>query len=246
MLSHNSFRERLLKIMDRKHHWAWPHFSGGDITRGQLKTHFQQEYEVYVRDFPVYLARIHGNNPPADVRRLLAETIYEEDTGGLSLGQSHPELFMDMMAGLGYARKDFDRINLLPASRPYRRWLDTVSSKPDWIVGAAVLTIFVEGSVKDREEILKPSPPKSKAEIEDIVSNHPLVRHHGLSPGRLNLVRAHQMVESGHRHAAYDIVTTHAEGRQQEILRALERSLTLWLRYRDGIAQACGFKRPRA
>src|ERR687892_679654 len=122
MLSQNAFRERLLKIMDRKHHWAWPGFSG--------------------------------------------------------------------------ARKDFARINVLPASRHFRRWLDTVSFKQDWIVGAAVLTIFVEGSVKDREEILKPSPPKSKAEIEDIVSNHPLVRHHGLSPGCLNLVRAHQMVES--------------------------------------------------
>ena len=30
---------------------------------------------------------------------MLADNIYEEDTGGLSLGKSHPELFLTMMSG---------------------------------------------------------------------------------------------------------------------------------------------------
>lgn len=238
------FRDRLLDVMDRKHHWAWPHFTGAGLAKSQLKIHFQQEYAVYVRDFPVFLARIHGHNPPADVRRKLAENIYEEDTGGLSLGRSHPDLFIRMMEGVGFRAKDFEKISLLPASRRYRRWLDEVSGDREWIVGAVVLTVFVEGSVKDRQEILQPSKPKTDADIEDAIKNHPLVQYHGASPDSMDLIRAHQRVEAGHRHDAYDMVTTHAVSSRQRrrILAALEKSLDLWLQYRDGIARACRLK----
>lgn len=244
-LSVQEFRERLLTVMDRKHHWAWPQFSSGKLTKDQLKLHFQQEYEVYVRDFPVFLARIHGKNPPLEVRRMLAENIYEEDTGGLSLGRSHPDLFLTMMTGLGYERKEFDDIRLLPASRTYRRWLDEVSLKKDWLVGAAVFTIFVEGSIHDRQEILTPSRPKTAAEIEDVIHKHPLVQLHGVSPDSMDLIRAHQMVEAGHRHAAYEIMLAHATraSEQQAVLSHLGRTLDLWLRYRDGVARACGIRR---
>jgi len=239
------FRERLLGIMDRKHHWAWPHFSGRTITRDQHKIHFQQEYAVYVRDFPVFLARIHGKNPPPEVRSLLAGNIYEEETGGLSLGRSHPELFLTMMKGFGYDQAEFRNVALLPASRSYRRWLDSVSANRDWLIGAAALTIFVEGSLNDRRDIQEPSKPKTKAEIEEIVRQHPLVRNIGLSPDYLDLVRAHQMVEAGHRHDAYAIALTHATTRKQQeaVLASLRKSLILWLRFRDGIARACGLKK---
>ena len=85
-MTKSRFQEELLRIMDRKHHWAWPAFAEGTVTIDQLARHFQQEYSVYVRDFPVFLAHIYGQNPPAPVRCMLAENIYEEDTGGLSLG----------------------------------------------------------------------------------------------------------------------------------------------------------------
>ena len=152
-LTRARFLESLLTIMDGKHHWAWDHFATGQLTKDQLKIHFQQEYWVYVRDFPVLLARIHGQNPPPAVRRMLAENIYEEDTGGLSLGQSHPELFLAMMEGLGFTPKDFERIRPLPASKAYREWLDRMSRHEQWGLGATTLTVFVEGSVKDRKEI---------------------------------------------------------------------------------------------
>ncbi len=241
----NPFRERLLRIMDHKHHWAWSYFSSHALTKDQLKIHFQQEYAVYVRDFPVFLARIHGQNPPADVRRMLAENIYEEDTGGLSVGRSHPDLFLTMMEGLGYAPEDFQNITLFPASRLYRQWLDRVSANKDWVVGAAALTIFVEGSINDRQEILTPSSPRKPAEVEDVVKKHPLVQHYGLSPDCMDLVRAHQMVEAGHRHDAYHMIVNHAmgPGQQRQVVACLTKSLRLWLRYRDGIARACGLKK---
>jgi pyrroloquinoline quinone (PQQ) biosynthesis protein C len=245
-LAKNRFREEILLIMDRKHHWAWPAFANGAVSKAQLHIHFQQEYAVYVRDFPVFLARIHGRNPPPTVRRMLAENIYEEDTGGLSLGKSHPELFLSMMEGLGFHADSFDAIRLLPASRTYRAWLDRVSENRDWVIGAAAITIFVEGSVKDRQEILEPSKPKTADEIEATVKDHPLVQFHGLSPNRMDLIRSHQMVEAGHRHDAYDMVVGEATtpGRQQAVLACLKKSLQLWLAYRNAVASACGLKKP--
>lgn len=247
MVAHSTgsrFTQALLRIMDGKHHWAWDHFATGRLTKTQLKIHFQQEYAVYVRDFPVFLARIHGKNPPTSVRRMLAENIYEEDTGGLSLGKSHPALFLTMMEGLGFSSREFERISLLPAARRYRAWLDRMSNHQHWVLGAAALTVFVEGSVKDRVELTEPSKPKTSEEIEAVIARHPLVQYHGLSPDHMDLIRAHQAVESGHRHDAYDMVVNYATTRaeQQAVLACLKKCLTLWLAYRDAVAKACGIK----
>lgn len=244
-LTKSRFQEELLRIMDRKHHWAWPAFADGTVTIEQLKRHFQQEYGVYVRDFPVLLARIHGHNPPPSVRRMLAENIYEEDTGGLSLGKSHPELFLAMMGGLGFTARDFESVRLIPAARSYRAWLDRASQHRDWVIGAAALTVFVEGSVKDRKELAEPSKPKTAEEIESIVHRHPLVKYYRLSPDAMDLIRAHQMVEAGHRHDAYDMVVNYAVTRPQQkaVLTCLKTCLRLWTGYRDGVAKACGLKK---
>jgi pyrroloquinoline-quinone synthase len=236
------FRERLLSIMDRKNHWAWPAFSGPDINRAQLKIHFQQEFATYVCDFPVLLARVHARNPPQAVRRMLAENIYEEDTGGLSFGKSHVELFLLMMKGLGFSEGEFKNIRLLPAARAYRAWLDRVTLQRDWVRAAATMAIFVEGSIQDRAEILHDGDPKTEREIEDAVRRHPLVRHHGLSPVFMDLTRAHQKVEGGHRHHAYAMVIAGAGDphHQRAVIASVEKSLELWLRYRDAVARACG------
>ncbi|HBP86386.1 MAG TPA: iron-containing redox enzyme family protein [Nitrospirales bacterium] len=241
-LSSKCFREQLLDLMMQKHHWAWPQFVGPTISKAQLKIHYQQEYAVYVRDFPVFLARIHGQNPPLAVRKMLAENIYEEDTGNLSLGTSHPELFMEMMKGLGFRSREFERIKLLPATRRYRAWLDRISQSSDWVLGAAVLTVFVEGSVNDRRELLHPVKSKTRRDIQKKIRHHPLVQYQGVSPQAMDLIRAHQMVECGHRHDAYAMVVQHASTRSQQdkILAAIQDTLDLWLRYRDGVARACG------
>jgi len=239
------FLDRLLQIMDRKHHWAWEQFSTGRLSKAQLKIHFQQEYAVYVRDFPVLLARVLGNNPPFAVRHMLAENIYEEETGGLSLGTSHPELFLTMMKGLGYRSSEFASVPVLPAARAYRTWLHTMSAHPQWVLAAATLTVFVEGSVKDRHEICTPCHKKRHAEIESMIRKHPLVRYHGVSPDSMDLIRAHQLVESGHRHDAYEMVVAYTPPTlQHRVLRDLEKTLSLWLAYRDSVARACRIKKP--
>jgi pyrroloquinoline-quinone synthase len=245
VLSADQFRERLLAVMDRKHHWAWPMLMGPDVSKQQLKLHYQQEYLVYVRDFPVLLARIHGRNPPFAVRRMLAENIYEEDTGGLSFGRSHPELFREMMLGLGFDVETFQRAKLLPASAAYRAWLDRMTESRKWVIGAAVMAVFVEGSVKDRKELSDLPKPRTDEEIEAYVDAHPLVRHHAVARSRMDLIRAHQKVESGHRRDAYDMVGHHARTRleQDRIIACVTTSLSLWLRYRDAVARACHIRR---
>ena len=108
------------------------------------------------------------------------------------------------------------------------------------------MTVFVEGSIKDRKELTEPSKPKTAEEIEATVQQHPLVRHYGLPQDAMDLIRSHQMVEAGHRHDAYHMVVNHAKtaAQQHTILQCLKRSLSLWTAYRDGVAQACGI-RPR-
>jgi len=234
------FKELLLQVMDKKDHWAWGHFSGNRITKKQLKIHFQQEYEVYVRDFPIFLSRIHCKNPPMEVRQDLVSNLYEEETGRLSLGRPHPELFLVMMKGLVYPLSEFSNIRMLPGSRRYRKWLDQVTTGPSWLLAAIVVTIFVEGSIQDRKEC-EPSRRPDPVDVEEKIKKHPLVEFHGLNPACLDLVRAHHHIEGSHRLAAWRMVLDHAKDAriQKEIYQSLSKSLQLWLSYRDDVALAC-------
>jgi len=244
-LSTEQFRDKLMAIMDQKDHWAWPHFSSPQVTKAQMEIHFRQEYAVYVRDFPVFLSRIHGKNPPRPIRSELARNLYEEDTGGLSLGQAHPDLFLTMMLGLGFERAHFRDVNLLSESRAYREWLDKITIDSDWLTGLAVTTIFVEGNVHDRQQVLHSSPPKNAGQIEEIVRTHHLAQNHGTNLKYLDLIRVHLMVKASHRQTAWQSVLTYATGTtdQQLILDAMQDGLTQWLRYRDGVARSCGLRK---
>lgn len=238
------FQERLLRILDRKNHWAWPWFAEGRIPLQRLLPHFQQEWAVYVRDFPQLLARIMGHpQTPQDVRAMLAANIYEEQTGGISGSTSHPELFLRMMEGCGFRRADFESVQLLPAARRYRDLLDETSGADDWVIGAAVMTIFVEGSVNERRE-LEEKAPESDAEIEASVRKHPLVRLHGIDPRFLELQRVHKKVEGGHRLDAWNMVLSHTpEALEDHVVETMEKALQRWLAYRDDVVRACGVTR---
>jgi pyrroloquinoline-quinone synthase len=236
-------KEQLLQIMDQKNHWAWKYFSTDQINRDQLKIHFQQEYAVYIRDFPVFLGRIHGKNPPMAVRRDLAENLYEEETGGLTVGRAHPELFLYLMEGLGFKPQDFEGVPLLPASRRYRQWLDRITLNGSWLEAAAVVTIFVEGSIKDRKEI-DPDITSEQIDVKKKILEHPLVKYQGVDPIYLDLIRAHYSIEGSHRIAAWKMVLDNAKtpAQQQKVRWAVAHSLKLWLAYRDGVARACKLK----
>lgn len=244
-MSPQHLREQLFSILTKKVHWSSPHFNSTAATKEQLRIHFRQEYAVYLRDFGVLLARVVGMNPPWQMRRVLATTIYEEETGGLSLGRSHKELFLHMMNGLGFSREEFHEVELLAGSQAYREWLESLCQEEQWLTAAANLTLFVEGTANDRVEAAYRHYPRTKAEIEDVVMKHPLVIYHGLGPEYMDLVRAREMVEPMNRQVVYDMIVEEAmqTGQQKKVLESLEQGLELWLNYREGIARACGIKK---
>lgn len=238
--------ERLLAIMDQKHHWAYPSLTRPGLSRAQLLVHFRHEYSVYVRDFPVLLARCLGQVPDlVDVRRALAENLYEEQTGGLSKSAPHPELFLRMMEGLGFARSEFDDSDLHPAARSYKDWLFATSAKGPWQAAAALLTIFVEGSVNERGEL---AGTYTRPRGDAAVSRHALVVHYGCPPEAMQLVRAHGDVEGGHRGDAWRILLDHAGAPDVEstVVSTCMDALVRWHRYRDGVAERMGLVRDAA
>jgi pyrroloquinoline-quinone synthase len=241
--------ERLLATMDRKHHWAYPHLTRPGLSRAQLLVHFQHEYLVYVRDFPVLVARALAETPPLPaVRAALAENVYEEQTGGLSQTAPHPELFLRMMEGLGYARRDFDEpaapaAVLHPAAIAYRAALREGSGAPPWQAAVALLTVFVEGSVHERAEL---AGTRVRPRGEELVRTHPLVVHYGCPPEAMELARAHALVEGDHRSDAWRVLLEHVPptGPLGEVVAArAEQALVAWQAYRDGVAARMGISR---
>ncbi len=243
-LSPEQFRDRIFDILRRKQHRATESFQSNTITKKQLNIYFHQEYVVYIRDFSILLAQVLGKNPPWEARRRLATIIYEEETGGFSLGRPYQELFLQMMKGLGFNRAGFRDVELLAPSRAYREWLNHICQEDDWTFGAAALTIFIKGTPSDPEEVLYPKPPQNQAEIEDLIKKYALVQHQGLSMECMDYFRAQHMFAPGARKLIYDMITHHATetSQQYQILSRLEEALNLWGRYQDGIARACGIR----
>jgi len=239
---------RLLAVMDRKHHWAYPSLTQPGLTRQQLLAHFRHEYLVYVRDFPVLLARALGTVPAIDqVRRALAENLYEEQTGGLSKTDAHPALFLRMMQGLGYGAEQFadDDASLHPAARRYRDYLRERSCASPWQAAVALLTIFVEGSVNERAEL---AGTFVRRHGEQAVREHALVKFYGCPPEAMVLTRAHAQIEGSHRGDAWRVVLGHTtEGEvSRAVVETCEQALSLWHAYRDGVAERMGLTRKAA
>ena len=243
----SNFKENLLQVMDQKNHWGWEMIVGPNLTKAQLLIHFQQEFEVYVRDFPVMLARVLGRMTPEvnQLKREFAENIFEEQTGGLSKsisrGQSHPELFIKMMKGMGFARKEFESIELVPTSLAYKSFLDLVTLTYDWRVAAAVLTLFVEGSVEDRQRLKKNYKPVNS--LNEKIKNHSLHKYYGLKKSEMDLVKVHHSIEGSHRKSAWEtVLKIIPKNLHAETLRTMSNALELWNLYRDGVCIEMGIE----
>jgi pyrroloquinoline-quinone synthase len=239
-MDRSEFQEALLGVMERKVHWAWPLFTSGKVARDRLHIHLEQEYAVFVRDFAVLIGRAYVQCPVPEVRQELAENLFEEETGKLSKGRPHAELFLEYPKGLGMDLSRFDSIELLPAAAAYRKILDEATGEQGWEVGAAVSTLFVEGTPYERGEI-DPDAPKRP---EPPLSDHPLVKHYGLPLSSLQLTKVHREVEGDHRAAAWRIILDHiGESARPKVVQWMEQTLQGWLAYRDGVADAVGLER---
>ena len=236
-ISREDFRNALLHIMERKDHWAWPLFTSGKVSKERLHIHLEQEWETYIRDFPVLVGWAYVQCPIAKARRALIENVYEEETGGLVAGRPHPELFLEYPKGLGFDLTRFDRVELLPAAKTYRAWLNEATQKHGWAVAASVTTLFIEGTKYERGEIDTSAPKRPAPPLEE----HPLVKHYGLPLEHLKLTKAHRQVEGEHRNEAWNIMLDFVPMENRAaVIQAMETTLGYWFRYRDSVADACG------
>jgi pyrroloquinoline-quinone synthase len=239
-VTRDEFQDALLGVMERKEHWAWAAFGDGTVPADKLHHHFEQEYAVYVRDFPVLIGRAYVQCPIAAVRRELAENLYEEETGGLSGGKPHPDLFLLYPKGLGMDVSRFERVKLLPNARAFRALLDRGTTTQGWEVAAALTTLFLEGTKYERGELDDSAPKRPVPPL----SEHPLVKHYGLPIENLELTKTHRRVEGGHRKAAWTVMLEHvAEAKREAVVEAMDSALVHWQFYRDDVANACGLTR---
>jgi pyrroloquinoline-quinone synthase len=128
----------------------------------------------------------------------------------------------------------------LPAAESYRALLDEYTKTHGWEVAAAVSTLFLEGTPFERGELDENAPRRPVPPLTE----HPLVKHYGLSTDDLALTKAHRSVEGQHRGAAWRILLDHIEASRRPIVIAtMEATLSAWIRYRDEVALACGLKK---
>jgi pyrroloquinoline-quinone synthase len=239
-MDRDTFREQLLRVMERKDHWAWPAFTSGMVPKARLHFHFEQEFAAYVRDFPVMVGWAYVQCPIAEVRSALAENLYEEETGGLAAGRPHPELFMEYPRGLGMDLARFADVKLLPAARAYREFLDDATQRRGWEIAAAVVTIFIEGTKGERSEIDPTAPKLPQTPLDE----HPLVKHYGQAVEHLALTKAHRQIEGEHRASAWKAILDFvAEAKRESVVASMKEALGFWLRYRDDVAAVCGIER---
>jgi Iron-containing redox enzyme len=241
--------QSLLNVMDKKHHWAYPALTRPGLSRDALLQHFKSEYLVYVRDFPALLARVMGVTPALDdVRRALAENIYEEQTGMLSKSAPHPELFLRMMEGLGFSRDEFQQDDawLTPEAKAYRAFLHERAGTTPWQSAVALMTIWVEGSINERGEL---GGTFVRKKGEHAIDTHPLVLHYGCPKSAMQLVRAHGDVEGSHRHDAWSTISAHVPDTGavfENVVGTVEQALQLWLAYRDSVSARMGLSQRAA
>lgn len=227
--------------MEAKEHWAWSSFTDGTVAKSLLHHHFEQEFETYVRDFPVMIGWAYVQCPDALARQELAENLFEEETGGLAAGKPHPELFMEYPKGLGMDLTRFEQIELLPAARAYRDAIDECTQKRGWSVAAAVTTLFIEGTKYERGEV----DDKAAKRPEEALEDHPLVKHYGLPLEGLALTRAHRKVEGSHRKSAWQVILDSVpDADRPAVIVAMKEVLAAWKAYRDEVAVACGLELP--
>lgn len=237
-MDRGTFREQMLDLMERKKHWAWPLFTSGRVPSDRLHFHFEQEYETYVRDFPLMVGRAYVRCPIPEIRRSLAANLYEEETGGLFAGSPHPQLFLEYPRGLGMDLERFKHVELVPAAKKYRHFLDEATQYFGWDIAVAIVTIFVEGSADERASLT--TAHQSLPPLEE----HPLVKYYGLPVESLALTKAHRQVERSHRIAAWESVVNHVMPRRRgAVVRTMNDALDAWLGYRDEVARLCGLDR---
>lgn len=216
-----SLHERIAARRSFGGHPLWLRIAAGEVDREGLQR-FAVQFFLQVREFPRAVSALHTACPYADERRMLAESLYEEETGRISgCGLPHPELFIRFGEAVGLHRNAMLGGQPLPATAALIEWFLTSTRERGFLPGAAGINLAAEGQVPGA------FGPFARA----------LEQHYGLSKDAVAFWDVHEMADREHSDVGDHIVVRFADTArlQQQVRDAVETSLDRWYAFFDDI-----------
>jgi pyrroloquinoline quinone (PQQ) biosynthesis protein C len=156
---------------------------------------------------------------------MLAESVYEEETGRISgCGLPHPELFICFGEGVGLRREALVAGEPLPSTAALIHWFELSTRQRSFLEGAAAINLAAEGQVPGA------FGPFARA----------LEKHYGLSREQVAFWDVHEIADRDHSDVGDHIVVRFAstDEWQERVRRAVRQSLDQWWQFFDGIERA--------
>jgi pyrroloquinoline-quinone synthase len=205
-------------------HPFWLRIAEGQVPRARLVP-FVVQFFLQVREFPRAVSALHASCPDTAERIELAESLYEEETGRISgCNVSHPELFTRFGEDVGVPRQAMVEGKPLPTTSVLIDWFEHATKVRPFIEGAAATNLAAEGQVPGA------FGPFARA----------LERHYGCTRAAVAFWDVHEHADREHSAIGDHVVVRLAStpGLQENVRRAVARSLELWWQFLDGIARA--------
>ena len=202
-------------------HPLWQRIAEGGVDREGLKI-FAIQFFLQVREFPRAVSALHAKCPEAEERVMLAESIFEEETGRISgADMSHPELFIRFGRALGLERAELTLGEPLPSTASLIHWFELSTQQRSFIEGAAAINVAAEGQVPGA------FGPFARA----------LEKHYGLTREQVSFWDLHEIADREHSDVGDHIVIRFAttDELQDKVRKAVGTSLDLWWQFFDGI-----------
>jgi pyrroloquinoline-quinone synthase len=132
-------REQKLSLLDAEFLAA---VEAGSITRDRIRA-WAEVFYAATRNGRVSLGNFYANSPDdPELRRELAENLYEEETGRISgVGKCHMDVFYDLLAAFGITPAD---ANALPAPQGEHRPQGRFIAEEDFFVELSAYGFTVE------------------------------------------------------------------------------------------------------
>lgn len=106
----------------------------GELTKTQLAGWANQIY-IQTREIVRYIGSLYANCPIPKFRREIFLNLYEEEMGGITKTDSHPELMARAGVAFGLKREEMDRAKLHPATAQVIRLGEFYLAHRHWVVG---------------------------------------------------------------------------------------------------------------
>jgi pyrroloquinoline-quinone synthase len=227
-LEPQTFAASLRELIDARRsfggHPLWHRIGEGGVDARGLRR-FAVQFFLQVREFPRAVSALHANCPYADERILLAESVYEEETGRISgCGLPHPELFIRFGEATGLARAELTLGEPLPSTASLIHWFELSTRQRSFLEGTAAITLAAEGQVPGA------FGPFARG----------LEKHYGLSREHVAFWDVHEIADREHSDVGNHIVFRFANTPelQSRIHTAVQTSLDLWWQFFDGIERS--------